>query len=276
MTEAQHASWERWLSIGGSIVAPITAISTLLFYFGYVSTRAQYLYFGLDVDTVGLTTQDFVMRSGQPLLVPLIVLPLVAALAVVTARGLRPWLVRHSAASTVVGAVLLGTGLGLVFAYAPLEGWPYYPLVTPLVVAAGGTVTAYVIGLRGAPVAARVGLWVLVAAGVFWANATVAQWSGAGLAREQAAHLEQLPQVLFDTKERLYLPYSGSVETALPPAEGQQFTYRYRGWRLLVQKNDRMFLVLCQQTGSTCALNPDSPTLPLTVDGDVRLQFFAP
>ncbi|MDN5795976.1 MAG: hypothetical protein L0H79_09540 [Intrasporangium sp.] len=276
MAEARHASWERWLSIGGSIVAPITAISTLLFYFGYVSTRAQYLFFGLDVDTVGLTTQDLVMRSGQPLLVPLIVLPLVAAVAVVLAHRLRPWLVSHSGAGMVVGGVLLAVGLGLIFTYPLVEGWPYYPLVTPLVVAAGGTVTAYVIGLRGAPVAARVGLWILVAAGVFWANATVAQWSGAGLAREQAAHLERLPQVVFDTKERLYLPYAGSVETALPRAEGQQFAYRYRGWRLLVQKGDRMFLVLCRQSGSTCALNPASPTLPVAVDGDVRLQFFAP
>jgi hypothetical protein len=44
-------SWDRVYSFAGNIVAPATALSTLLFYFGYVSTRAQYLYFGLDVDT---------------------------------------------------------------------------------------------------------------------------------------------------------------------------------------------------------------------------------
>src|SRR4029453_359760 len=92
MVESQGVPWERWLSIGGSIVAPVTAISTLLFYFGYVSTREQYLYFALDVDTIGFTSQDFVMRSGQPLLVPLIVLPLGAAAAVLGARQLSPGL----------------------------------------------------------------------------------------------------------------------------------------------------------------------------------------
>ena len=72
-------SWDRVYSFAGNIVAPATALSTLLFYFGYVSTRAQYLYFGLDVDTIGLSTQAFVMRSPQPLLVPVLVLFLLVA-----------------------------------------------------------------------------------------------------------------------------------------------------------------------------------------------------
>ena len=51
--------FERWVSLAGNVIAPATAISALLFYFGYVSSRSQYEYFGLDVDTIGLTTQDF-------------------------------------------------------------------------------------------------------------------------------------------------------------------------------------------------------------------------
>ena len=51
----------------------MTLVSALLFYFGYVSARSQYEYFGIDVDTIGLSTQDYVMRSPQPLLVPLLV-----------------------------------------------------------------------------------------------------------------------------------------------------------------------------------------------------------
>ena len=79
--EAQASStqrFERWLSLGGSIVAPATLLSALLFYFGYVSSRAQYDYFGVDVDTIGLSTQDYVMRSPQPLLTPLLALLLLA------------------------------------------------------------------------------------------------------------------------------------------------------------------------------------------------------
>jgi hypothetical protein len=276
VAEPQGAPWERWLSIGGSIVAPVTAISTLLFYFGYVSTREEYLYFGLDVDTIGLTTQDFVMRSGQPLLVPLIVLPLLAAAAVLGARRLRPWLLAHTRRGATIGAVLLGIGLVLLLAYAVAGEWPYYPLVTPLVLAFGAMVTAYSLGLSQAPVPARVALWLVVVAAVFWANATVAQWSGAGLAREQGAHLEVLPQVVVDTKERLYLRSPDISESALPSAEGQQFAFRYRGWRLLIQKGDRMFLVPCRPSGDQCSWRPGSPTILLRPGDATRLQFFAP
>ena len=66
------------MSFAAGIVAPITVVGALLFYFGYVSARAQYEYFGIDVDTIGLSTQDYVMRSPQPLLVPLLVLTLLA------------------------------------------------------------------------------------------------------------------------------------------------------------------------------------------------------
>jgi hypothetical protein len=65
---------ERWVSLAAGIVAPVTLSTALLFYFGYVSARSQYEYFGIDVDTIGLSTQDYVMRSPQPLLVPLLVL----------------------------------------------------------------------------------------------------------------------------------------------------------------------------------------------------------
>ncbi len=268
--------WERWLSIGGNIVAPVTALTTLLFYFGYVSSRQEYLYFGLDVDTIGLTTQDFVMRSGQPLLVPLIVLPLLAAGAILGARQLRPWLLGHARHGEVVGSALLLAGVVLLVSYPVAGQWPYYPLVTPLTMALGGAATGYAVGLRHAPIPARVALWLVVAACVFWATATVAQWSGAGLARDEADHLEQRPQVVVDTRERLYLQSPDIVETALPPGEGQQFAFRYRGWRLLIQKGDRMFLVPCQPSGGSCVWRPGSPTVLLQGGQDTRLQFLAP
>ncbi len=74
----QRSQAERWVSFAAGIVTPVTLITALLFYFGYVSARSQYEYFGIDVDTIGLSTQDYVMRSPQPLLVPLLVLSLLA------------------------------------------------------------------------------------------------------------------------------------------------------------------------------------------------------
>jgi len=269
-------SWGRVYSIAGNIVAPATALSALLFYFGYVSTRAHYLYFGLDVDTIGLSTQGFVMRSPQPLLVPVLVLTLLVAVALAVNRWLSPRLGRHLRAAVVAGLCLLTAGFGVLFAYPVLRDWTPYPLVTPALLALGGTVSAYSSGLLGGPVRLRVALWLLVAASVFWVNATVAQWSGTDLAQEQAGHLDELPRVVLDTRERLYLRSPDVVETALPTQEGQTFRYRYRGLRLLVQNGDRMFLVPCSDAVTPCPYHPDSATLVVRFGESTRVQFIAP
>lgn len=276
--------FERWLSLGGSIIAPATLLSTLLFYFGYVSSRAQYDYFGVDVDTIGLSTQDYVMRSPGPLLVPLLVLTLLgAAFGAVHARA------RHRAATdpsfefvarrmVVVGVAGLSVGVALLFAYGALGRWAYYALVTPLVLAIGGALTAYGLTTRrrmhrpAAPTLAGPGvvalLWLAVAASLFWATATVAQWSGTGLAHEQARDLRRLPSVIVDSPQRLFLPAAAGVaERDLTGApDGQAFRYRYVGLRLLIQGGDRMFLV-------PTTWQPTNTTLVLPLDGEVRVQF---
>lgn len=289
MAEAQSTTqFEQWLSIGGRIIAPTTALATLLFYFGYVSSRAQYDYFGVDVDTVGLTTQDYVMRSPQPLLVPMLVLTLLSA-ALVALHGALNRRMRSDArlrrwfrGAVTVGLVLVALGVILLFIYPLISDWVYYPLVTPLTLALGGSLAGYGLtmlrrltaaaGTQSPTVAGTravvVMIWVAVAAGVFWATATVAQWSGLGLGQEQARNLHELPSVILDTQERLFLPAgSGVEERALDPASKQQ-TFRYRYWnlRLLIQGEDQMFLV--PDTWSAA-----NTTLLVPVDGNVRVQF---
>ena len=86
---SRAATFDKWWSFGSQIIAPATLLSTLLFYFGYVSSRAQFRYFGLDVDTVGLSTQDYVMRSPQALLVPLLALSLGGAALLILHLAVR-------------------------------------------------------------------------------------------------------------------------------------------------------------------------------------------
>src|SRR4051794_11990531 len=128
----------QWLSTATQIAAPITLVSTLLFYFGYVYTRSQYAYFGVDVDTIGLTPRDYVMRSPQPLLVPLLVLVVLSVAAValrgrlqVSADELRTIPdgdgdahVRRIARRWVsASGAVLGAGLVLLLAYAWWGAW---------------------------------------------------------------------------------------------------------------------------------------------------------
>jgi heme/copper-type cytochrome/quinol oxidase subunit 2 len=289
--ESKSSQFERYLSLGASVVAPITIISALLFYFGYVSSRAQYAYFGIDVDTIGLSTQDYVMRSPQPLLVPLLVLVMIAVALVALHLWVTAWLgrarperariVTHRA--LYIGLVVLAAGITLIILYPVLADWPYYNLVTPIIVAVGAGVVAYSWRLvsrlppqpdalpspAGSPALRRMGLvllCVLVAATLFWSTATIAQWSGRGLARQDARHLDDLPRVILDTKERLYITDPFIKETALPASEGQTFRYRYRNLRLLIQGKDRMFLV-------PDAWSASDSTLVVPLDDSVRVRF---
>jgi hypothetical protein len=158
-----------WLASWASVIAPVTLVSTLLFYFGYVSSRAQYEYFGLDVDVVGLGTQDYVMRSPQPLLVPLLAFTLLGAAFLYGHTWLRQRARRAAAVAAiqdetperaaarrtmrrlrlgmriavVAGLGLLAAGTVLLFAYAAVRDWQLYDLVTPLLTAAGGALASY-------------------------------------------------------------------------------------------------------------------------------------
>ena len=44
--ESSRGRIEQWMNVATNIVAPTTLLGALLFYFGYVSSRAQYAYFG--------------------------------------------------------------------------------------------------------------------------------------------------------------------------------------------------------------------------------------
>jgi hypothetical protein len=284
-------SAERWISLATTVVAPITVVSALLFYFGYASSRAMYEFFGVDVDTVGLGTQDYIMRSPQPLLVPLIGLLIlgvmglwlhVAVLDQLGDDGRRARVGAGARVAVVGGGALLTTGVVLVVLYPAVRGWAAYGLVVPLCLATGIVLLVY--GrhmtalaapdarepsdpsrrpLRRLATVLAVGV---VAASVFWATATLAQWSGRGQALELADRLHELPSVILDTKERLYVHNPVIEESVLPLGEAQTFRYRYRQLRLLVHGGERVFLVPAEWSTS-------GTTILVPLDDSIRMQF---
>jgi hypothetical protein len=273
----ERSQAERWISFAAGIVAPVTLLSALLFYFGYVSARTQYEYFGIDVDTIGLSTQDYVMRSPQPLLVPLLVLTLLAVAGLLLHKAIRGRVTAGSARTVrqVRVGVILALVLGVVglLAYPLIGQLPYYALFVPLLIGLAAAALAYLTYLArtiepelGSQRVLVILLAVVTTTCAFWATATTAQYSGRGLAKSDARDLDRFPVVILDTKERLQLRSPGIEETALRAGAGQTFNYRYRGLRLLVVGDDRLFLVPQQWTAS-------NTTLVVPLDGDVRVQF---
>jgi hypothetical protein len=261
----ERSQAERWVSFAAGIVAPVTLISGLLFYFGYVSARAQYEYFGIDVDTIGLDTRDYVMRSPQPLLVPLLVMALIAVAGLLLHNAVQPTTVGLRRAKAVVVVFLLIGVLALI-GYPVLRDIPYYALFVPLLIGLAAAALGY-LSFVDRRQYALIGLLAVVATTcAFWATATTAQYSGRGLAKSHAANLDEFPVVILDTKERLQLRSPGIEETALQAGEGQTFKYRYRGLRLLVVGQNRLFLV-------PQSWNASNTTLVVPLDGSIRVQF---
>ncbi|QKV72690.1 hypothetical protein [Amycolatopsis sp. Hca4] len=284
----ENSRLDRLVEAGKAVIPPLTLLSALLFYFGYVSARSQYEYFGVDVDTIGLGTQDYIMRSPQPLLTPLLLFAAAGAGAVAAHAAIRrrihpeasPRTVRRmrrlARAGQVAGLTALAASLLLLLAYPFLRDWRLYGLVTPLLIATGGTLlgAGSALGRLLRPPAppapfrrtSTTLVYLVVAVSAFWTTATVAQWSGRGLAMDQANRLGRLPSVILDTKESLFLRSPGVQETKLPPSEGQTFHYRYRNLRLLIHGKDRMFLVADHWSAS-------NTTIIVPLDDSVRVQF---
>src|ERR1700712_5651890 len=90
-------------------VAPVTILTALFLYFGYVWTDSFYEYFGVDAATLQYSPQDYMLRSVGAIL--LISLAFVWAQPTILALVLRH---RHTAWVRIGRRVLVGVGILLV------------------------------------------------------------------------------------------------------------------------------------------------------------------
>ena len=180
----------------------------------------------------------------------------------------------------VVSLIALFAGVVLIVAYAVVGGWSLYPLVTPLLLAGGSAGVLYGMRLPGAPAfltpdrrrgerpAPR-------GAGVrpgrdhrlpVLGHRDHRRVDRHGNGMRTARNLNELAPVILDTQDRLFLTDGIVKETALPAQEDARFKFRYRGLRLLIHGDGKLFLVPEKWS-------PSDSTLLVPLDDSVRVQF---
>jgi hypothetical protein len=262
------------LQVLSLVVAPTTFVTALLYYFGWVSTGAEFGNFGLAQSLLGLSTTDYVLRSVAPMFWPLSLLVMVVIFGFLLHLALMRTLPRSSAlaqrwvpiAIGLVGLIFLWQGVAVPFEI-PRAVADYGFTPPQIFLAAGIALTSYAGYLwdrlrvpaaqrrpwvATSPWAAR-GLVVfpilLVLLFIFWAVSDYAAAYGRTHAKEVEGKLDERSSVTVYSAKRLYIDDSadsgsgsGVHEEPLPEGDGA-YRYRYQGLRLLGRSNDRYFLL---------------------------------
>lgn len=264
--EARFESPDRFravLQVVGSVVAPTTLLTALLYYFGRAHAYWFFQYFGMDITLVGLTTQDYVRRSVDALLVPMVVLLSLGLLvlwvrAVLTARVFAGH-DRHERLDTaakifaVTGLVVFAIGLaGLL---VPVLKRSYH-LIYPISLGTGTLLLMYALslqrmargsrppagGLRTAALLEGTAAVLLVALSLFWASTNYAADVGETRAIQYARELEDLPRATLYSKEPLNLT-APSVEEVVCSESDAGYRFRYEGLRLMLRSGGHYFFL---------------------------------
>ncbi|MGH4010916.1 MAG: hypothetical protein ACRDTH_22625 [Pseudonocardiaceae bacterium] len=284
------------LKIVGVVVAPTTLLTALMFYFGRQWATGFFRYLGVHFTVLDLTVQDYLIRSVDGLIIPLIVVAGATLLALWAHQLLLEALpagTRRIVQLVLMPSAVLG-GLVLVSLALADVSAPVFPTTYPefrgLSFSIGVLLLAYGVRLlrlltaerraaqrpRRAPGTVAVAEWgalfILVSVGLFWAVGDYANLVGMGRAQQIEATLSSLPDVVAYSEKTLSLQAPGVREVPCSSEAGYQF--RYEGLKLVLQSgNQYLFLPSgWTHTNGAAILIPRSETLRLEFSpaGQVR------
>jgi hypothetical protein len=275
--DRKAGSAARAVEILGSIVAPSSLLTALLYFFGWVRTGAFFGYFGIDRSLLHLSTEDYLLRTPELALRPLVAVALLLAALSIVHRQLdrRPTssITRRGAAGLRLASLIL-IGVGAVGLFNPGHALP--PLSSALALCLGSaTAAATMIGqapqaddihrpvTRPQRYIMRIPLLGVAVLGAFWAESVYAQHAGARLAEYTATTPSSRPAAVIYSKERLQISGPG-VQVATLPAASAKYQFRYTGLRLLAFADGRWILLpegWRRGNGATAILLPDEATI---------------
>ncbi|TWP51774.1 hypothetical protein FKR81_13000 [Lentzea tibetensis] len=269
------------LRIFGSILAPTTVLTALLFYFGNQHANWFCRWFGVEYTTLGLTASDYLIRSSDGMFVPLVAVACTGLAALWGSRLLkavlppRRWrqLLRWAVpVAVVLGVVLISVGLSGVVAPSWLyrlaglpglciaTGFLLFPLADRLHLVRTG---------RRAAQATAVAQWtftfVLVTIGLFWAVTDYSAAVGENRGYQVELELASQPQAVVYAAKDLGLRGRGITSSVC--AEGAAYRYRYDGLVLVLQSGGSYFLLPRSWNRA------DGVAVLLPRTNDVRVEF---
>jgi len=266
------------LSTLAHLFGPTTILTALLYYYGYVSLKAYYSYFGISLSVLDLSPRDYLVRTPDTLFRPIASLMIILVVLFVVHHLLNQGLIRagpQRARRVAFGIAATGgvlAAIGVVGLYKSPQG-----LVSPLslvaaallleyslwVLARYGAPTQQMGGLLYAAVDLRRGLVIaLVVIGSFWAVNEIAQRRGTANADATERSLPLQSQAVVYSAKDLQFPGPDVGEKALED-ENSAFAFRYNGLRPLLYANDRWFLLPVgwrHDNGATVIVLADNPS----------------
>ncbi|MGK5171403.1 hypothetical protein [Geodermatophilus sp. CPCC 205761] len=277
------------LTTVGAVIAPTTAITALLLYFGRQHANAFFGYFGVNFTVLDLTPNDFLVRSADGLFMPIAV----AASCALGGLWAHRFAVRRlprdrrRAALGRAAPVVGGFG-GLLVAVAAVAvvrgpGWPRrFPEAGGLALSIGVVLLVYAVhlarqardgrrgpGLSGSGLAEWAAAFVLITVGLFWAVSTYARGVGLGRAAQLEEGLAGWPDAVVFSERDLRIDVPGVDPVTCADPEGA-YRFRYDGLKLVQQAGDH-YLLLPE------AWAPESGAAVLLPRTDaVRLEFALP
>ncbi|MFV8048396.1 hypothetical protein [Mycobacterium sp. 48b] len=269
----------------GAAVAPTTAVTALLFYFGWSHAYYFFEYFGVHSTTLGLTTSDYLMRSQDGLFVPAVVLAIAGLIAFRVHHLLRkrieadPANTRWRRASwvvTAIGAAAAAAGALSIVIETPLD---QRVAAAPLTLAIGVLLLAYTAYVRrslltradadsphGLALAEWATIFVLVGLSMFWAANDYSAAVGRSRAAQFVAELPTYPSTIVYSEKSLNIAAPG-VRQIHCPASDAAYGYRYDGLKLMLQSGNQLVLIPTEWT------RRDGVAVVLPRSGAIRLQF---
>jgi hypothetical protein len=295
-------STKRVLAVAGKILAPVTLITAVLYYFGWVRTNSVARALGLDPSLMAFSTTDYMLRSIDAVYTPIGVALFVAIALLLARMFIEPWLIRRNIPKVLPG-ILIGGGALMIF----FSGWrlryvhtEYPAMLSPLLLVAGGVALLYGFHLASKLAsdsadadtpetnngsgssryseATLIGLIVAaIITGLFAATLRYADDAGTANARRLLETANQRAKVTVIADKPLLLERFNIEPEILTGEDGNQL-YAYDDLRFLVRANNRTFLFALrdrpQATPSSTGIVPTQISVVVVPDDSGVLLVF--